>query len=130
MKYLIIPNLLAVGMHHWGHRHLEVGLGYRVKREPENPKDPNAVAILYDGERKAYLKKNHSFVITRILKMNISNVIRLKPKEDALVKNKHVGPQQLCTIGLKVNEEINLKSATDLLKLHGFQFEIKDAKIK
>ncbi|CAC5359286.1 unnamed protein product [Mytilus coruscus] len=71
-------------MHHWGHRHLEVGLGYRVKREPENPKDPNAVAILYDGERKAYLKKNHSFVITRILKMNISNVIRLKPKEDAL----------------------------------------------
>lgn len=48
-------------MHHWGPRQLEVGLGYRVERELENPKDPNAVAILYDGERKAYLKKNHAF---------------------------------------------------------------------
>lgn len=117
MKYLIIPNLWSVGMHHWGSRQLEVGMGYRVEREPENPKDPNAVAILYDGERKAYLKKNHAFLISKILKMKISNTIRLKPKEDAVVKSKNIGPQQSCTVGFKVKDDINLKPAQDLFSM-------------
>ena len=52
MKMLIIPDLWAVGMHHWGGRSLTVGAGYRIEREENNPKDPNAVCIKTDGKIK------------------------------------------------------------------------------
>lgn len=51
--------------------------------------------------------------------MKISNTI-LKPKEDAVVKSKNIGPQQSCTVGLKVKDNIKLKPAKDLLQLYGF----------
>ena len=38
MKNIIIKNVYAVGMHHWGPRQLEIGSIYFLKLE-ENPRD-------------------------------------------------------------------------------------------
>lgn len=50
-----------VGMHHWGPRQLEVGHGYQLELEPDNPKDPNAICIKSDGHRR------HTLLNTRPL---------------------------------------------------------------
>ena len=34
-----------VGMHHYGRKELHVGVGYKLKREPENKYHANAVSI-------------------------------------------------------------------------------------
>ena len=39
MKNIIIKNVYAVGMHHWGPRQLEIGSIYFLKLEEENPRD-------------------------------------------------------------------------------------------
>jgi hypothetical protein len=31
MKMFVIPDLWAVGMHHWGGRSLTVGAGYKIE---------------------------------------------------------------------------------------------------
>jgi hypothetical protein len=61
MKMLVIPDLWAVGMHHWDGRSLTVGAGYKIEWDENNPKDPSAVCIKEDGKIKAYLKKEHAF---------------------------------------------------------------------
>ncbi|KAH3815118.1 hypothetical protein DPMN_111287 [Dreissena polymorpha] len=50
MKNVIIRNVYVVGMHHGGKRELEVGALYVCKSEPENPWDPNAVAVFDDRD--------------------------------------------------------------------------------
>ena len=115
-------------MHHWGFKELEVGMGYHIERGPENPKDPNAVAIVHCGRKMGYLKKDNAFIISRLLKMGFSTVARLKPKESTVVKNKRIGPQQLCAVGFKVDDHVNLTPAKDLLDLFNYQYEIKDSK--
>ena len=45
-KTIIISDMRAVGMHHWGDNELFVGAKYTVQWEPECPFDPgNAMAI-------------------------------------------------------------------------------------
>ena len=49
-------------------------------------KDPNAiVTVKLNGNRKAYIIKYQVFIIAKILRLKISNTIRLKVKEDAIV---------------------------------------------
>lgn len=72
MKYFVIPNVWAVGMHHWGEKELEIGKGFIPYREIENQKDPNAIAIhVYEKcRKKGYLKRDNAFVISKIMKLN------------------------------------------------------------
>ena len=49
MPILVIHNIWAVGMHHWGARELEVGSGYVLELDKHNPKDKNAVQIMGGG---------------------------------------------------------------------------------
>jgi hypothetical protein len=49
-EMLIISNLWCVGMHHWGLKQLSVGTGYKLQREEENPKDPDAVCVFKKGK--------------------------------------------------------------------------------
>lgn len=114
-------------MHHWGFKELEVGLGYNIEREPDNPKDSNAIVIKFEGRKMAYLKKDNAFIVSRMIKNNISTVIRLKPKENPVVKDRRVGPQQRCTVGFKVQDHINLKPTTDFLDTYCINYEIKKA---
>ena len=93
---LVIPDIWAVGMHHWGGRSLTVGVGYTIEWDENNPKDPSAVCIKEDGKIKAYLKREHAFIVSTLIKRGISRVWLLKPKEEPVVKTQRVGPQQRC----------------------------------
>lgn len=111
-------------MHHWGAKQLVVGAGYKLKREADNPKDSNAVAV-YDADiKKAYLKRECAFAVTKIMEMNLSNLWLLKPKEDPIVKGKRIGPQQRCSIGCKTSTPLE-QAALKLSQL-GLVYEIKD----
>ena len=50
MEYiLIVDGLYAVWMHRWGSSRLQVGAAYKLRREPENRWDSNAIAV-YPGQ--------------------------------------------------------------------------------
>ena len=53
MPILVIHNIWAVGMHHWGARELEVGSGYVLELDKHNPKDKNAVQIMEGKVRRS-----------------------------------------------------------------------------
>ena len=61
MKMLIISHLWYVGMQ------LSVGAGYKLQREEENPKDPNAVCVLDGPHKKAYLKRENAFIVSKLM---------------------------------------------------------------
>ena len=122
---LIITGIWAVGMHHWGGRSLNVGSGYRIEMDENNPKDPYAVCIKEDGKIKAYIKKEDVFTINKIMRMGLSNFWLLKPKEDPVVKSRRVGPQQKCNIGCRCSEE-KMSAAIAYLKTVSFSYIVKD----
>lgn len=125
MKYFVIPNVWAVGMHHWGEKELEVGEGFIPFRETENQKDPNAIAIYKKDKKKGYLKRDNAFVLTKIMKLNISNVWRIKPKEVPVTRDRRIGPQQLCNIGCRIDDNTDIQPAMDILKSFGWIYEVK-----
>ena len=94
MKMLVIPDLWTVGMHHWGGHSLTVGAGYKIEWDENNPKDSSAVCIKEDGKIKAYLKREHAFIVSSLIKRGLSRVWPLKSKEEHVVKTQKVGPQQ------------------------------------
>ena len=124
MKMLIIHNLWCVGMHHWGSRQLAVGAGYKLCRESNNPKDANAVCVLDGPNKKAYMKREDAQIISKIIDLGLSNNWLLKPKEDAIVKQRRTGPQQRCSIGCKTSS-VEIDNATNHLRKHGVFFELK-----
>jgi hypothetical protein len=44
----VVFQVYAVGMHHYGRKELHVGVGYKLKREPENKYHANAVSMQHD----------------------------------------------------------------------------------
>jgi len=125
MKMLVIPDLWAVGMHHWGGHSLTVGAGYKIEWDENNPKDPSAVCFKEDGKIKAYLKREHAFIVSSLIKRGISRVWLLKPKEEPVVKTQRVSPQQRCNLECKCTDQ-SLEEATTYLKRLGFSYQIKD----
>ena len=118
---LIITGIWAVGMHHWDGRSLNVGSGYRIEMDENNPKDPYAVCIKEDGRIKAYIKREDAFIVNRIMRMGLSNFWLLKP----VVKSRRVGPQQKCNIRCRCSEE-KMSTAIDYLKRVSFSYIVKD----
>lgn len=123
---LIIRNLYAVGMHHWGDRSLAVGERYSLEREHDNPRDVNAVCISDKKKSKrAYLKREHAYVIARLMRMCISDLWLLKPKQEPEVRDKRFGPQQRCNVGCLIKDSDKTKAATEFLHIMGMDFEVK-----
>lgn len=58
MPILVIHNLLAVGMHHWGPKEFVVGAGYYLKHEEDNSFERNAKAIFDGPNQTAYIKRH------------------------------------------------------------------------
>jgi len=114
-------------MHHWGSKQLSVGAGYKLQREEENPKDPNAVCVLDGPHKKAYLKRENAFIVSKLMTMGLSNYWLLKPKEDPVVRNRRTGPQQRCSIGCKTSASAaKLDEVASYLSKVGIIFELKD----
>ena len=66
MKKIVLRNVQAVGLHHYGKRYLDLLGTYRVEQE-ENPHDMYAVAVM-DGHRKvANLKRDSARLVYDII---------------------------------------------------------------
>ena len=126
MPKLIIHNLWAVGMHHWGPRELAVGAGYDLIEDALNPFDKNAIAVLDGPNKKAYLKRDCAVIVKFLFGLKITQKWLLKPKESPVNLNRRVGPQQRCSIGCIVRDDQKLNAALRKLKDSCFPFEIKN----
>lgn len=116
MKNVIIRNLYAVGMHHWGAKELSVGPLYYCHFEKDNPKDPNAVAIFSDKERHhrvAYFRREDAAFLCDFFKNDIIHGhCYLRAKFSVNKYTKKTGPMQNCSVGfLCPNDQVeNVKS--------------------
>lgn len=119
MKNIIIKNVYAVGMHHWGPRQLEIGSIYFLKLEEENPRDHNAVAVFEDRQTrhcKAYLRRCDALVISKLFRDNlIHGCFYLKPKSGLDRFSQRTGPAQKCNIGFQTSDE-NVAHVTQILQ--------------
>ena len=110
---IAIQGLYAVGMHHHGPRELRVGCGYKLKREPTNSYDPNAIAVQESRVTRAYLTRDCASRLSKILDSVLPvGPIYLKPKFPAEVRSRR--PQQYCNVGFRVKDE-NIEQVQRLL---------------
>lgn len=101
MPILVIHNLLAVGMHHWGLKEFVMGAGYYLKHEEDNSFERNATAIFHGPKQKAYIKRHDAQTVSSVFKVISSSNWLLKPKEILVVLGLRIGPQQRCSIGCR-----------------------------
>jgi len=57
---------------------LELGVPVTLKSEPENPYDPDAVAIYFEGTRLGYIPQTKNSYISSLLYLGYSNIIEVK----------------------------------------------------
>lgn len=106
MKRLVVRNVMVVGMHHYGEKQLSVGSYYRIEIEPNNPYDETAVAV-YDGNIKvANLKRDCAKALFCLMQENrATSKYFLKPLENAQVRSRRTGPEQLSVVAFQCPEE-------------------------
>jgi len=123
----IVIQVYAVGMHHYGRKELHVGVGYKLKREPENKYHANAVSMHdRDSDRTVgYLQRKYADKISPIMSAGLATNtgFYVKPKQQAEFKNKWVGPIQMCNLGFRCSEE-NITNVQAVLKDTGLSFKI------
>lgn len=125
MPILVIHNLLAVGMHHWGPKEFVVGAGYYLKHEEDNSFERNATAIFDGPKQKAYIKRHDAQTVSSVFKVISSSNWLLKPKEILVVLGLRIGPQQRCSIGCRAGEDSVFQQAVKLLNSLNVAYEIK-----
>jgi len=105
----IVIQVYAVGIYHYGRKELHVGVGYKLKREPENKYHANAVSMHdRDSDRKVgCLQRKYADKISPIMSAGLATNtgFYVKPKQQAEFKNKWVGPIQMCNLGFRCSEE-------------------------
>lgn len=119
MKQVIVRPVIAVGMHHYGRSGLSVGAVYRLESEPLNPYDKNAVAI-FDGPRKVgNLMRDSAAVVATVMRLNLAKSGRyiIKPVDECGVKNRRIGPQQLCHMYFQIDASSETEVRNEL-KMH------------
>lgn len=118
MKTVVIYSVYVVGMHHYGSRQLEVGAGYRVRHEPDNVIDPNALAVFKHEQKCGYIKREQSSALVQLFNSNvIQSRVFLKPKFEPVIKNRRKGPEQRCNMGFRCSAA-NVDKVKDLLSGH------------
>ena len=120
---LVMPEMFAVGMHHYKHRSLSINQRLKISREPNNPYDKFACSCIDEsGEKLAYLDRSSARSISSIIDTNIPNgPVYIKAKFEPNVKNKRKGPQQKCSVAIKISEN-QKEHVEQFLKLRGIPF--------
>lgn len=121
---LVIQDIWAVGMHHWGGRSLALAAGYKIEWDENNLKDPSSRCIKEDGKIKTYLEREHAFIASTLIKRGIWRDWLLKPKEEPVINTHIVDPQQKCNFGCKCTDQSHEEATTYLKKL-GFFYQVK-----
>ncbi len=106
MKKIVLRNIQAVGMHHYGRRELELQGTYRAEMECNNQHDPFAISV-HDGSRKVgNLKRDAAKFVNEVMQQNkAKSKYFLRPVDVPIVKNRRIGPQQNCAIAFKCDDE-------------------------
>lgn len=125
-----IPALRVVGMSHYGSSQLQKEAVYQLRREPNNPYDQMAVAVVDGDVVKAHLKKEDAGRLATIMDSNllVGNVY-IKFHHDATVKSPKTGPQQIGNVGVRCAQE-NLDAVSQLLAKGPLNFEVLTLKSK
>lgn len=111
MKSVIIRNVFAVGMHHWGPREMPIGVVHYCKWEEDNPKDQCAIAIFANKEltrRVAYIRREDSSKLFKIFRDGFvkDNICYIKAKQPVGSKfSRRTGPMQNISLAFKCNDE-------------------------
>ena len=118
-KVIVLSNIRAVGMHHHcDSKALVLGARYRCIWEPDCKYDPsNAVAVIDHRNRiAAYLTRADAAIISRLFCAGIVVGGRMYCVTNTLrrVVQHDLGPQQECTVQLKVEED-KLELAQNLI---------------
>jgi hypothetical protein len=97
MKNVIIRNIYAVGMHHWGSREMPIDVLHYCKWEQNNPKDECAVAVFADSgckRRVAYFRREDSQCLHNLFKQNlIEGTCYVKAKHPVTKFSHRKGPE-------------------------------------
>lgn len=122
---VVLEEMWAVGMHHYGQKKLHVGCLYTLKRDPDNNFDPNAIKILDHPQTitKAYISRLCAAQLSPVMKSGLAvrNQFYLKPKQDPEIRRRI--PHQYCTVGFKV-ENGNIEALRTLLCRFGISYRI------
>lgn len=124
-RLLAIQGIHAVGMHHYGSRSLIINAIYEVKREPSNRYDANACVIIDKSDKQtcAYINRKSARTVSIIMDSDLlkNRHVYIKPKHEATVTNRSLGPEQHCYLAFYVGE--NEKDEIDFfLKTHNINF--------
>ena len=108
MKNVIIRNIYAVGMHHWGPREIPIDVVHYCKWETMNPRDNCAVAIYADEgftRTVAYFRREDSSVLYQLFRDKlIEGQCYVKAKKPVSKFSRRTGPMQSVSIGFKSSE--------------------------
>ena len=125
MKYIILRNEVAVGMHHYGSKELEIGAKHTLHHEPTNPYDHKAIAIK-DCSRQtvAYLSRSSARRIIKVFENELNQgPVYCKPKTPPEVRRRNLGPQQIVVVGFKCHPD-DVERASALLNETGVTFSV------
>ena len=110
MKNVVIKNLYAVGMHHYGGKELPIETPMFCFPEPNNRWDPKAVAIFHDREKAnkaAYIRSVDAAVVFGLFQENaINGLCYFKAKGPVEKYTKKSGALQKINIGFKCENKI------------------------
>lgn len=127
MMKVFLHNVLAVGMRHYGHSSLEVGKGYHLRRDDNNPHDPNAVSVVcrITGIKEASIKRDHAAIIAALYDAGLVKRHRLvlKPKNRPTFHSPRIGMAQKCTVGFYI-EYRDRQEVQHYLSSHSLNFQI------
>ena len=108
-------------MHHHGPRSLGINEKLKIKRQPDNPYDSKACAILdpSTGRILAYAERSSARMLSNLIDNNIPDGdIYIKAKYEPVVKTKRKGPQQHCYVAFKIHHERKVQVESFLKKEH------------
>ena len=131
MCYFIIRDVSLVGMQYWGDHSLPLEKGYVLSGEPENPVDPNAVAVRERATalKRDYFSRNWTKKQQPILLHNpsIVNLALLKIKTPVRVAKYWQVPEHGCTLGFSCND-INKTVLEQILESQSISFTCEKSK--
>lgn len=126
MKNVIIRNLYAVGMHHWGGRELVVGPVYYCHPDPCRF-DENAVALYADKNRSkkvAYIRREDAKNVNALFALGyIHGTCYVRAKATPEKFSKRTGPTQSISIGFIVRDDLMTGLSEKLVSM-GHVFKI------
>ena len=124
--FIFISHVEAVGMHHWGPKHLNVGSTYVLRADITNIVDGHAISVhecSFSGTKRAYVISEWARKLQPIIAY--CNMALIRVQEEAIVLVYDKGPQHDCTVILRCTD-INKNVVETHLKALRIMYTMKE----